>query len=418
MIKQSNLGRMGTFMSNEYKAAMFLHSFLEQNGFKTLEEIYPAFRTVKDLDRLMLQEAIVLYGKMVQSRSLHIESVEDLKEAVDLLSVNDDGSMKNGGEDFIDVLTRRNPAKYYSEEDDCIVVTDTDFLNVEELLDDDYQAIYGVLYHKNEDYIYESLILTLRKMGTKVYKQITLSSWEEQLDTTIERLQHIKERYRSTKVRVRVPFFYYDADIAKTIAQYKYTRFLVKRLIQDTILDDEEVKDVSIEQFQTPKIKEAFLSLIDDYQEEGNMLYPAYIVDEMIRRGIIEDAKPSKYYNENCYRKYLLKDKHFDSSNDEEGSENNGELINKVGVLYCMLYGLVDDNSLLTKVAHYAFNDNKEFKERASSNTEYTYIAKPLDRLFDTFEKKAFIDEKLKQYGFPSGTREKIYNDLKSQKGA
>ena len=91
---------MGTFMSNEYKAAMFLHSFLEQNDFKTLDEIYPAFRKVKDLDPLMLQEAIVLYGKMVQSRSLHIESIEDLKEAVDLLSVKDNGSMKNGGTDF------------------------------------------------------------------------------------------------------------------------------------------------------------------------------------------------------------------------------------------------------------------------------------------------------------------------------
>ena len=395
-----------------YNAAMFLYTFLEQNAFTTLEEVYPAFRTVRYEDINVVRDALVLFGTMVQARSLHIETVDDLKDAVRLLSVDDNGLMKCGEYHYTDVLLSRNPDKYYIEEDECIVITDTDFLNVEELLPDDYQAIYGVLYHHSEDEIYESLMLTLRKTGTKVYKQITLASWEEQLDITLERLQHIKDKYQKIKVRVRVPFFDYDEDLAKTIALYKYTRFLVKRLVQDNILDDEEIKDVPLAEFQTPEIKQAFLSLIDEYQEEGNTKFPVYLIDEMIRRGIIQDAKPSKYYNENCYRKYLLKDKFAVANDDNNGDAVDGELINRVGVLYCMLYGHIEDNILLTKIAHFALNDKKPFKERASSNTEYSYIAHP-ERLFDSFSKKAFIDEKLAQYGFPSDTSDRIRDELK-----
>ena len=50
---------MGTFMSNEYKAAMFLHSFLEQNDFKTLDY----HELIKERDRLIRERPA--YGEIV-----------------------------------------------------------------------------------------------------------------------------------------------------------------------------------------------------------------------------------------------------------------------------------------------------------------------------------------------------------------
>ena len=295
------------------------------------------------------------------------------------------------------------------------MVTDTDFLNIEELLPDDYQVIYGVLYAKLEDSIYQIYMQTLRRVGTTIFRKICLASWEELLDGVIERLVEIQDQHKGKTVMVRVPFFYYDEDIAKTVALYKFARLIVKTLKSDGIFEDEEVTGYQ----PVPELHEAFQKLMDNYEYDERQDLQVYVMDEMIRRGLARDRKPSAGYSQNGYRTHVLRDRTalLDSSKTEE-EKAEGELINRVGVLYCMLYKYVSDRSDLTRITHFALNDVKEFKERASANTEYTYIAHPLERLFDSFEKKVFIERKLQDYGLPANTLEDVISDLRSRKSS
>lgn len=399
-----------------YHAAMSLHAFLEEGKFDTLDSVSEAITSNPQALDIGVP---VLYRQLTTMQCLHIDNVDDLREAVGLLSVNDNGIIRNGGDSLWwssirEALFSRNPTKYYDEEPNCVVITDTDFLNIEELLPDDYQVIYGVLYAKQEDSIYQTYMLTLRKVGTTIFRKICLTSWEELLNGVIERLVEIQDRYKGKTVRVRVPFFYYDEDISKTVALYKFARFIVRTLKNDGIFEDEEVDER--EYHAVPQLFEAFEKLMNDYHVDDRQDLEVYVLDEMIRRGLTCDMKPSSEYSKNGYRSHILRDRtaYLDSYKSEE-EKTEGELINRVGVLYCMLYGHVENNSLLTKIAHFALNDRKPFKERTSSNTEYTYIAHPLERLFDTFEKKGFIEGKLKDYGFPGDTMSKIVEELRNK---
>ena len=384
--------------NDEYLAAMTLTDILLKNAIKDIDEVPGLLKDMPD--------ALSLFERLKKATP-SLNSLADLKAELEWIRFLNKQDTKNPVEDL---FFQEEPVYY--DTPDAFVVTDTDFIPYKEITSyEDYEVVTSVVYAQSSALEeYDIVILALRRIKTKLHRKICLKSWKELLGRVLQRLSEIKKRYSNESIMVRVPFFYYQDDIDHTIACYKRVMLIIDTLFEDEIYDDESVTSDVPHLRIVPLVLDAFRGYAQSL-EENNLPGSHYVQEEMARRGMFSKLNMG---NSNGYRIHLLGDKNASSAVEDETAEKlSGELINRVGVLYCMLYGLIEDKSLLTKIAHFALNDGKPFKERPSSNTEYTYIAHPLERMFDTFEKKGFVETKLIEYGFPEDTLDTIIKDLR-----
>lgn len=385
-----------------FQGAETLMDALRSDSIKSIDDVYEYIKAKPS--------ALALYEKLRRTKP-SIETIADLDNEltwIKFLNRSDAHTIQ------CDWFFDQEPTYY--EEPDAFVITDTDFIPYKELTSyEDYEVAVSVLYAQcSHRTAYETIILALRSSGTNMFRKICLKSWKELLERIIQRLTGYQQRYNGESIKVRVPFFKYEDSIEGTIACYKRAILILETLYEDKVYDDDAVSTDDKHNRAVPMLVDAFREYAKSL-EVFDLPGEDYIREELVRRGKVTIPIRSE---SNGYRIHLLGDKNAPSHVGDESTEKlDGELINRVGVLYCMLYGLVEDQSLLTKVAHFALNDNKPFKERPSANTEYSYIAHPLERLFDKWEKEEFVKKKLMQYGFPEDTLKRIENEIRQEKG-
>ena len=286
-----------------------------------------------------------------------------------------------------------------------VAITDTDFLSEKDLSPFEFCILYSVLRAYDDVRILFAAIYYEQHNTINIVRRSILTSVGQRIKEVLERLR----AYESINpaIKVVVPFYAYSNTITGTIHQYEFALDMIEQMREEEgkvtdSLDLAFAKDPNRECYKalhnTRSVFEDLLKLSIDFNSEGQTEYEQAVLDEIVRRGYLpSDGK--KAQGPNMYRKLLVGET-IASAHNLSGGEKETPTINLVGVLYYMLFDSGIDNTTLTKLAHFAFNRDKEYKHPASSNSEYSYIAHPATRITCDYERLDYIKNTLLEYGY------------------
>lgn len=284
-------------------------------------------------------------------------------------------------------------------------ITDTDFLSEKDLSPFEFCILYSVLRAYDDVRILFAAIYYEQHNTIDIVRRSILTSVAQRIKEVLERLREYENI--NPAIKVVVPFYAYSNTIAGTIHQYEFALDMIEQMreqegkVTDS-LDIAFAKDPNRECYKalhnTRSVFEDLLKLSMDFNGEGQTEYEQAVLDEIVRRGYLP-SEGKKAQGPDMYRKLLVGERVTSTRNVNEG-EKETPTINLVGVLYYMLFDAGVDNTTLTRIAHFAFNRDKEYKHPTSSNSEYSYIAHPASRITSDYERLDYIKNTLLEYGY------------------
>ena len=295
-----------------------------------------------------------------------------------------------------------------SNAENVVAITDSDFISEKDLAPYEASVLYGVLKSADDT---RMLVASIYYSQTSSMPLLSISV----LKNIAARLREVIDRLKTfagiSNLYVVVPFYAYKNTLEGTVHQYELALNTVQGILdakdmrqwisesasQSFIESDSYISHKALMEYGNVCLD--LYNLLSLFEFKNNALDARAVTSEMHRRGYFGGTYTPD--NKDCrYRDLLVGKYPLSKMAQPKGKESDVSLVNKVGVLVYMLYDSVRDTKTLTRLAHYAFNNNKPYKEPFSDNTEYTYIAKPASRIADDYERLDYIKGELLKYGY------------------
>lgn len=301
-----------------------------------------------------------------------------------------------------------------------VAITDTDFIIEKDLSRYEFCVLYSILRAYDEVRILFAAIFFEQQNTIDIVRKSIINSVCMRVKEVIDKLNDYKSRYPD--LMVVIPFYAYNCTITETIHLYEFALDMIEQMREDEGLITDSLRAAfyrhpNRECYEAMRnsrnVRDDLFRLAQAFKEEGKTEYEHAVLDEMVRRGYLpSDGK--KAQGPNMYRKLLVGEA-ITSAHNLSGGEKETPTINLVGVLYYMLFDSGLDNTTLTKLAHFAFNRDKEYKHPASSNSEYSYIAHPASRITSDYERLDYIKATLLEYGYDEAEINRITSAIDSR---
>lgn len=298
-----------------------------------------------------------------------------------------------------------------------ITLTDTDFIQPIPIRGDWYDLLYGSMlqwgnHHSQKAACIYNLAITLcRKQKVKPIQKVYVQTCLKDLSPIIRKLETYAGQPQ-TYGYIRIPFVHYREAAAETLRLFQSIHEILSdiqsRDFQDlTLLEINEAK-LLYPIYPVPTMKELFEDMHRTYRDAVDHLYNdsdgSCITDEAVRRGILPHHQASAKYTENRYLKIFIRNPQTSpaetpSAPEDDAPAENPACIpakNRIGVLYYMLHGKIDDE-LLVKVANFVTGKDYDPKKRAN-NSAYKYIHHP-QHFTAKQDQIDYIRTQLKKYG-------------------
>ena len=277
-----------------------------------------------------------------------------------------------------------------------ITLTDTDFIQPMPTQGDWYDLLYGSMRQwgtrsaQKAACVYNLVVTLCRKQQAKPMQKVYAQTSLKNLAPIVQRLETYAKQPQIYD-QIRIPFISYRETVAETLRLFQSIRetldYLLANDFQDLALLEINEAKLLYPLYPVPTMQTLFKKLQELYREAMEDIYHDAeghsIADEAVRRGLFPEYMASPEYSTNLYLRYLIRRNdeplaETPSAPEDDAPAENPACIpakNRIGVLYYMLHGKIDDE-LLVKVANFVTGKDYDPKKRAN-NSAYKYIHHP-----------------------------------------
>jgi hypothetical protein len=289
-------------------------------------------------------------------------------------------------------------------------ITDTDFLPPFGGIDDDaYQLIYGTVFYKSEQAVYNAVLKFCKLYTDSCYRKSKIDYWQHLIDECVEKLS-IYQNGKTGDVMVHIPYRLLICTPDTIIRRFRFLQKVLQNVRDVEMLDNLEEQNGPYRIMNLSPlphmIKTSTKVMARFYQiEEGKM---AEMIDaELYRRGYVHREQSSSDFNKNSYLDFFFKNEDLGDLPTSTGSELDidgenedniiqGSKVRTVGFLYYALThfitnargaGKTEIPDMVSKatwsIAHGLYKPEEQLNSnKMSDSTEYIYVQRK------EFEKK------------------------------
>ena len=289
-------------------------------------------------------------------------------------------------------------------------ITDTDFLPpFGDIEDDAYQLIYGTVFYKSEQAVYNAVLKFCKLYTDSCYRKSKIDYWQHLIDECVEKLS-IYQNGKTGDVMVHIPYRLLVCTPDAIIRRFRFLQKVLQNVRDVEMLDNlEEQKGPNSMISLSPlphMMKKSIKIMACVYKiEEAKMA--EMIETELDRRGFSHRKQSSSDFNKNLYLDFFFENDdlgnlptstggELDIDGGNEDSVIQGTKVRTMGFLYYALThfitnargaGKTEIPDMVSKatwsIAHGLYKPEEQLNSnKMSDSTEYIYVQRK------EFEKK------------------------------
>lgn len=289
-------------------------------------------------------------------------------------------------------------------------ITDTDFLPpFRDIEEDAYQLIYGTVFHKSEQAVYNAVLRYCKQYTDYCYRKSKIDHWQHLVDECIEKLS-IYQNDKADDVMVHIPYRLLICPPSTIIRRFSFLQKVLQNIRNIEILDQLEVQkgpNSMISLFPLPHMMKKSIKIMACVYKIEEAKMAEMIEAELYRRGFAHQKQSSSDFNKNLYLDFFFENDdlgnlptstggELDIDGDNEDSVIQGTKVCTIGFLYYALThfitnargaGKTEIPDIVSKatwsIAHGLYKPEEQFNSnKMSGSTEYIYVQRK------EFEKK------------------------------